>query len=130
MASNTKCPSCGVENGPCLIDNGMPKYHVERLKAANPTTYEFPDCAECRKLKDSMVSAQYDVRSFRPPDPGKSRSRWPQGYRDELYRIECHANETKAKYELHLVNAHGDKTYEHSVTTNLTILLREGRLKP
>jgi hypothetical protein len=107
----------------------MPKYHVERLKASNPTTYEFPDCAECRKLKDAMVDAQYDVRSFRPPDPSKSRSRWPKAYQDEMYNLECHANLTKAKYELHLVNAHGDKRHESRVEANLAIALRKGRLK-
>ena len=77
-----------------------------------------------------MVSAQDYVRGFRPPDPSKSHSRWPKAYRDEMYSLECHGNLTKAKYELHLVNAHGDKRYESSVLANHAIIVRKGCLKP
>ncbi len=105
-------------------------FHIERKKAAYPTSYEFPDCPECKKLKDAMVDARYDVSSFRPPDPSKSRSRWPKAYQDEMYNLELHANRTKAEYELHLFNAHNDKSYEGSVMTNLAIVARNGRLKP
>jgi hypothetical protein len=37
---------------------------------------------------------------------------------------------TKAKCELHLFNAHGDKRYESSVMENDAIVVRKGRLKP
>ena len=46
-----------------------------------------------------------------------------------MYNLECHANMTKAKYELHLVNAHGDKRHESGITENLAIIARKGRLK-
>jgi hypothetical protein len=108
----------------------MLMYHVERQKAAYPTTYEFPDCAECRTLKDAMVNANYSVRSFRPPDPSKSRSRWPRIFQNEIYNLECHGDLTKAKYELHLFNAHGDKRYESRVMANHATVVRKGRLKP
>jgi hypothetical protein len=101
-----------------------------RKKAAYPTRYEFPDCPECKKLKDAMVNARYDVSSFRAPDPQKSRSRWPKDYQNEMYNLECHANLTKAEYELHLFSAHDDKTYEGSAMANLAIVARNGRLKP
>lgn len=132
MASvtNTKCPSCGVEDGPCTFQNGMPMYHVERQKAAYPTTYEFPDCAECRTLKDAQVNAEYNVRSFQPPDPRKSRSRWPQAYKAEMDRIERHANLARAAYELHLISAHKKETDDRTVMRNLDIVVRDGRLKP
>jgi glutaredoxin len=92
-------------------------FHIARKKASYPTTYEFPDCPDCKKLKDAMVNVRYDVSSFRPPDPSKSRSRWPKGYQDEMYNLELRANRTKAEYELHLFNTHNDKTYEGSAAT-------------
>ena len=52
--------------------------------AAYPTSYEFPYCPECKTLRDAGANAQDYVRSFRPPDPGKSRSRWPKAYQDEM----------------------------------------------
>jgi hypothetical protein len=126
----TKCPSCGVENGPCIVENGIPKFHIARQRLAYPTSYEHPECAECKKLKDEMVYARDSVRTFQPPDPRKSRSRWPRAYQDEMYRLELSANESKAEFELHLFQAHGDKQYESSALRNLEIVLREGRLKP
>jgi hypothetical protein len=132
MASvtNIKCPSCGVEEGPCTTRNGQPMFHTERQKAAYPTTYEFPDCAECRTLTDDMVNARYNVRGFQPPDPRKSRSRWPQAYKAEMDRIERHANLTKAAYELHLVSAHKKEMDDRTIMQNLNIVVRDGRLNP
>ena len=97
---------------------------------AYPTSYEFPYCPECKTLRDAVVNAQDYVRGFRPPDPSKSRSRWPRIFQNEIYNLECHENVTKAKYELHLFNAHGDKRYESRVMENHAIVVRKGRLKP
>lgn len=126
-----KCPSCGVENGPCSVENGIPMFHHARKLAAYPTTYEHPECEECRKLKDWMVSAESSFRSCRP-DYGttKPKSRWPKAWKDELYTRENAANLARAKYELHLAVEHGEEMYKHSVEKNLTIVLREGRLRP
>src|SRR5882757_1159883 len=106
---DTKCPSCGVESGPC---NARGQYHQERVMAANPTRYEYPDCEECRKLKDAMVSARNSLAACRP-DYGETRpkSRWPKESREEQYRQEQGAKLTRARYELHLVTAHNHEAY-------------------
>jgi hypothetical protein len=84
-----KCPVCGVQEGPCIGGTPTKEYHVERFRAANPTTYEHPDCKECRQLKDAMVDAEWSLRTCRP-DVGiyKSRSRWPNALREEHYQRE------------------------------------------
>ena len=129
MVLKTKCPSCGIEDGPCLLVDGQPMFHIARQRAAYPTTYEYPDCGECRALKDAMVNAQDNVRGFRPPSR-RSRSRWPKDYSEEISRLERYANLARAKYELHLAEAHKDETHQRNVDTNLAIVIREGRLKP
>jgi hypothetical protein len=132
MASvlKTKCPSCGVEDGPCLIENGQEMFHLSRKRAAYPTTYEHPDCEECKKLKDAMVYAEDSVGGFRLPGAYKPRSRWPRRYRDEASRLKRNSNLARATYELHLVQAHDDESRKSSVGKNLDVVLREGRLKP
>jgi hypothetical protein len=126
-----KCPVCGVENAPCLVVNGENKYHVERQHAAYPTTYEHPECEKCRKLKDAMVSANDSHRTFRP-DFGayRSKSRWPKVYKEESYRLELALNRARAEYEFHLGTEHKDESHQHSLVKNLTIIARDGRLKP
>lgn len=126
-----KCPVCGVENAPCITENGIPKYHVERKRAAYPTRYEHPECEECRKLKDAMVYAQDSYNSFRPEfGASRPKSRWPKAYREESYRQELSANRTKAEYEFHLATVHKDELYQSSIQRNLEIIIRKGRLKP
>lgn len=126
-----KCPSCGAENGPCLIQNGQPMYHIERKKAAYPTTYEHPECDECRQLKDRMVNAEYSVTAFGPSScDGRPKSKWGKAYKDEFRNQELWANEARAKYELHLATVHKDENYQRNIERNLTVLLREGRLRP
>jgi hypothetical protein len=135
MAStqDTKCPSCGIEGGPCATINGMPQYHIERLKAANPTTCEHPDCDECRRLKDTMINSQYSFRSYRP-DIGsysmKAKSRWPKGWREGSRELERAANLARARYELHLGTVHKGEADPRNVIRNLEIIMREGRLEP
>jgi hypothetical protein len=127
---HTKCPVCGVEEGPCAVQNGHSVNHIERIRAANPTRYEHPECEECRKHKDDMVRAQDDVLGFRPQGKYRPRSRWPKDYDREMSRMENYRNLARAKYELHLFGEHKDKEYEGRVFTNMEILIREGRLKP
>jgi hypothetical protein len=126
-----KCPVCGVENGPCVGGTGTAQYHTQRLLAANPTTYEHPECNECRKLKDAMVNAQMSFRSCRP-DLGsyKSKSRWPKAWRDQHYQLEKASNLARAKYYLHLGKDHQDKNHQYDLAENALIVMREGRLKP
>jgi hypothetical protein len=128
-----KCPSCGAENGPCLVENGIPMYHTARTHAAYPTTYEHPDCGKCRELKDAMVGAEESYRTCRP-DFGEYRpkSRWPQAWKDEYRRRENAANLSRANYEFHLGTDHMDEneSRDHNLVRNLQIILREGRLKP
>jgi len=126
-----KCPVCRAENGPCLVEDGMDMYHTERKRAAYPTTYEHPDCEECRQLKDAMVRAEDSYRTCRP-DMGttKPKSRWPKDWRDELYRRQMAANLTRAKYGVHLGADHKDANHQHDLGSNLAIILRKGRLKP
>jgi hypothetical protein len=78
----------------------------------------------------AAVTGGYGVRSLRPPDPRKSRSRWPQAYRGEMNRFECHANLARAAYELHLVSAHRKEVDDRAVMRNLEIVVRNGRLNP
>jgi hypothetical protein len=130
MTASTKCPVCGVQDGPSAVQNGEPVYHTERIRAANPTRYEHPECGECRRLKDDMVRAQDEVRGFRPQGKYRPRSRWPKDYRTEMSRMENYRNLAKAKYELHLFGDHKDKEYEGRVFENMNILAREGRLRP
>lgn len=126
-----KCPSCGAENGPCLVQNGQHMYHIERKKAAYPTTYEYPECEECRQLKDGMVNAEYSVTSFGPSScDGRPKSKWGKAYKSEFYRLELARNLAKAKYEAHLATDHKDETLQRSLPENITIMMREGRLKP
>lgn len=128
-----KCPVCGVENAPCLVQNGIGMYHSERKKAAYPTFYEHPDCAECRKLKDAMVSAEDSSRNCRPDFSGgssKPKSKWPKQWRDESYRQELAANRARAEYEFHLGTVHKDENHQRDLGQNLNIMIREGRLKP
>ena len=126
-----KCPVCGAENGPCEGGTAAAPYHIERLRAANPTTYEHPECEECRKLKDAKVDTEWDLRSCRP-DSGtyRSKSRWPKAWRDEHYRLEKTANLARAKYYVHLATDHKDTGHQHDLGANLDIILREGRLTP
>jgi hypothetical protein len=126
----TKCPVCGVEDGLCVGGQPGREFHVERLRLANPTTYEHPDCEECRKLKDDLVREEYSVRGFRPEGAYRPRSRWPKDYREEMSRLERATNLARAKYELHLFGDHKDKSYEGRAITNLEVVMREGRLKP
>lgn len=126
-----KCPVCGVENAPCSVENGMNMYHSQRKLAAYPTTYEHPDCAECRQLKDSMVSAESSYRTHRPDVGGnKPKSKWPKDWRDESQRLELAFNLARAKYEFHLATVHKDENQQHGIERNLAIIMREGRLKP
>lgn len=126
-----KCPSCGAENGPCLIQNGQHMYHEERKRAAYPTTYEHPECDECRQLKDRMVNAEYSVGSFGPTlCGGQPKSKWGKAYKDEFRNQELAANEARAQYELHLGTVHKDENHQRDLGRNLTILLREGRITP
>ncbi|HEY4838781.1 MAG TPA: hypothetical protein VIH72_09245 [Candidatus Acidoferrales bacterium] len=133
MAStqDTKCPSCGIESGPCAVMNGMSQYHVERLKASNPKTYEHPDCEECRERKDAMVDASYSYRGYRP-DVGtyQSKSRWPKGYREESVRLERASNLASARFHFHLGSEHKDEYHTKNLPKYLTIIMREGRLEP
>jgi hypothetical protein len=104
-----KCPSCGAENRPCFVMNGQDMYHEERKRAAYPTTYEHPDCAECRELKDRMVRAEYAVTAFGPTFcGGRPKSKWSKAYKDEFRNQELAANEARAKYEYHLRSVHKD----------------------
>jgi hypothetical protein len=105
----TKCPACGVESGPCFVERGVGKYCESRILAANPTTYEYPDCGECRKLKDTMVSAAMSVRTCRPDGDYKPKSRWTTEWTDELHRREKEASLTRSKYEFHLQTDHDMK---------------------
>jgi hypothetical protein len=125
-----KCPSCGAENGPCIVENGIDKYHVERRRAAYPTEYEHPDCAECKELKDAMAYTRDSLQSFQP-DFGahRSKSRWPRASKDELYRREKAANLARAKYEVHLGTDHNDEAHRNDLGQNVTVILREGRSK-
>jgi hypothetical protein len=126
-----KCPSCGAENGPCLVVNGQEMYHEERKRAAYPTTYEHPDCAECRQLKDRMVRAEYGVTAFGPTFcGGKPKSKWSKGFKDEFRNRELAANEARAEYEYHLGTVHKDEGHQRDLIQNLEIIMREGRLKP
>jgi hypothetical protein len=106
-------------------------YHSERTLAANPTRYEYPDCAECRELKDSMVHAFTSYTSYRPPfDVATSKSRWPKAWRDESYKLEMASNLARAKYEVHLGTVHKDENHRSDSARNMSIIIREGRLKP
>ena len=125
-----KCPSCGADNAPCLVQNGQYMYHIERKKAAYPTTYEHPDCEECRQLKDRMVNAEYSVTAFGPSSCGGTpKSKWGKAYKDQFRNQQLGANEARAKYEFHLGVVHNDERYQRDLGQNLTILLREGRLR-
>jgi hypothetical protein len=104
-----KCPVCGKENAPCIVENGVSKYHVERQRAAYPTTYEHPECEECRKLKDRMVNAESAHKTFHPDFGGnKPKSKWPKSWRDESHNLELAAKGARAKYEYHLHTTHKD----------------------
>lgn len=126
-----KCPSCGAENGPCLVVKGQEMYHEERKRAAYPTTYEHPECEECRKLKDRMVRAEYSVTAFGSTFcGGEPKSKWSKGYKDEFRNQELEAREARAEYEVHLGTVHKDVDHQQDLGRNLTTLLREGRIKP
>lgn len=126
-----KCPVCGVEDAPCIIENGVPKYHAERQRAAYPTTYEHPDCEECRKLKDMMVNAESSYRTFHPDFGGnKPKSKWPKGWRDQSRNLELASNLARAKYKFHLMTDHKDESHQRDLERNVTIIMRQGRLKP
>jgi hypothetical protein len=107
-------------------------YHTTRKRAAYPTTYEHPDCAKCRDLKDAMVSAEESYRTCRP-DFGEFRpkSRWPQPWKDEYRRREDAVNLSRANYEFHLGTDHKDENHrrDYNLTRNLDVILQEGRLK-
>jgi len=121
-----KCPVCGKENAPCIVENGVSKYHVERQRAAYPTTYEHSECEECRKLKDRMVNAESLYRTFHPDFGGnKPQSKWPKSWRDESRNLEMAAREARAEYEIHLGTAHKDEIHQHDLGRNLNTLLRE-----
>jgi hypothetical protein len=126
-----KCPVCGAQNGPCVGAPVGAPYHTQRILAANPTTYEHPECEECRKLKDAMVYAEHSVRSCRPDlGTSKPKSRWPKAWKDQYYELEKAANLARANYEVHLATVHKDERYQHDLGRNLDIKLRGGRLKP
>ena len=126
-----KCPSCGAENGPCLVQNGQDMYRIERKKAADPTTYEHPECEECRQLQDRMVNAEYSVSSFAPSfGGGRPKSNGGQSYKDGFRRLELARNDARAKYEFHLGTVHQDQSHQGDLVRNLEIMLREGRLNP
>ena len=128
-----KCPICGVEDAPCLIENGMNMYHIERKRAAYPTTYEHPDCAECRTLKDAMEYAADSYRTYRPGFGArnhKPKSRWPKNWRDESHRLEMAANLSRASYEVHLATFHNDENRLHDLPRNVTVVMRKGRVRP
>src|ERR1700722_6860088 len=108
-----KCPVCGAENGPCIVENGQNLYHTERKRAAYPTRYEHPDCAECRELKDASVDADSSYRAFRPDFGGnKPKSRWPKDWRSESHRLEFAAKLARAKYSFHLASVHSDEGHQ------------------
>lgn len=126
-----KCPVCGAQDGPCIGGTPTKEYHVERIRAANPTTYEHPECEECRKLKDAMIDAEWDLKTCRP-DIGnyRSKSRWPKAWKDEHYRLEKTVNLARAKYHVHLGTVHSDERHQQDLATNLEIIMRQERLTP
>jgi hypothetical protein len=128
-----QCPVCGVENAPCTVKNGEQMYHLERKRAAYRTTYEHPDCSECRKLKDAMVRAEDSYRTYKPDFGGtrpKPKSRWPKGWRDGSRSLELGMNFARAEYEFHLGSVHKDQSYQRDLGKNFNIIVREGRLGP
>jgi len=128
-----KCPVCGVENGPCIVERGIEKFHVERQRAAYPTIYKHPECTECRKLKDAAVYAEDSLRTFRP-DFGdyKSKSRWPKAWRSGHDRLQDAVHLAQAEYEFHLGTEHKDdnESRDQNLLRNFEIITREERLKP
>lgn len=140
MASlqDTKCPACGVESGPCVVQNGMPLYQVSRREAAYPKHYENPECEECRRLQDTVASAQDSYRSCRPEYGNyrmSAKSRWPKAWREESHRQELASNLARAQYEFHRISKHDpefetNEAKQREVFRNLDIIRREGRLSP
>ena len=92
-----------MEDAPCFIENGMNEYHSERKLAAYPTRYAYPDCEECRLLKDAIVSAESSETAL------------------DLART---------RYNSHLADAHKDERYQSDLLRSLGITIRKGRLKP
>jgi hypothetical protein len=109
MASlhDTKCPTCGIDKGPCFYDNGYPLYHDSRRKLAYPVQYDSP-CSECNDLKRILDAAEDAKRSWTPGISGKPKSKRPKAYREMFEQNEDHAKKARENYEFHQRWKHHD----------------------
>jgi hypothetical protein len=104
---DTKCPTCGVEKGPCFYDNGYPLYHDSRRKLAYPVKYDSP-CSECNNLKRMLDAAADADREWVLGISGKAKSRRPKAYREMLEQRKDDAKKAREKYEFHRQWQHHD----------------------
>ncbi len=88
-------------------------------------------CQECEDLRKASSDAHREWVRYRPQHTGyRPRSRWFKSDRDGVNQAQRAYNLAQAKYELHLAT-HGDgSTRARDVVRNLSIVVRQGRLKP
>lgn len=88
----------------------------------------YPDCEKCKQLKETAEYDEKACRSYRPdfgtPTP---KAKWSKERKTGLQRLQEAAELSRAYYELHLGEDHGDETYKNNIPKLMTIILRKGR---
>jgi hypothetical protein len=88
-------------------------------------------CQECEDLKRASQDAYRYSVSYRPMHNGyRPKSRWFKADREAVEQAKRSYNMAQARYQIHLAAHAGDSANPRDVEKSLTILMREGRLKP
>lgn len=89
------------------------------------------ECQECQALKQASKQAYRDWTFYRPiHTDGRSKSRWFKSDRDAHSALERAYHLAEAKYQLHVFEKHSQNPDGREVARNLSIVIRDGRLKP
>jgi hypothetical protein len=88
-------------------------------------------CSECERLRESSLQAQRAFTFYQPMHSGyRPKSRWFKDDRQTRSRLEEAYNLAEAKYHLHRAEHSGGQADGRDVARSISIVLRNGRLKP
>lgn len=90
------------------------------------------ECQECEALKQASKQAHRELTFYRPAmtSDRRSKSRWFKADRNAHAALECAYNLAEAKYRLHVLENHSQNADGGDLARNLSIVIRDGRLKP
>jgi hypothetical protein len=87
-------------------------------------------CQECERLREASRQARHDLTFYSPVySRHRPQSRWLKADREAHCVLQRAYNLAEAQYQLHR-DEHADDPDGRDVARNLSIVFRDGRLKP